>query len=154
MSNEPRNMRNESNSKIKESSTRTSYLVPRTSKIVTFKDLNAWKEGHELVLMTYRLTKRFPKDELFALTSQMRRAAVSITSNIAEGFGRSGVNDRAHFYTIAHGSVTELQNQLLVSRDVGYISDVEFENVEIQSVIVHKILTGLIRATKARAQEI
>ena len=123
-------------------------------KIVTFKDLNAWKEGHVLVLLVYRLTRKFPKDELFALISQMRRAVVSVTSNIAEGFGRASMKEKIQFYTIAHGSVTELQNQLLVSRDVGYMSSDEFATADTQATLVHKILTGLIRASRARTEDI
>lgn len=123
------------------------------TKIVSFKDLDAWKEGHVLVLQIYRLTRKFPKDELFALVSQMRRAAVSITSNIAEGFGRGSMKEKIQFYTIAHGSVTELQNQLLVSRDVGYISSDQFAVTEEQSTRVHKILTGLIKKSREWLKE-
>jgi four helix bundle protein len=82
-----------------------------------------WKEGHKLVVMIYKATKRFPKDELFGLTNQIRRAAVSITSNIAEGFSRNTFKDKTNFYAIALGSLTETQNQLLVARDVGYMDN-------------------------------
>jgi four helix bundle protein len=120
-------------------------------RIKTFTDLNAWREAHEFVLMMYRMTKSFPKDELFALVSQIRRASVSITSNIAEGFSRESYSDKKHFYVMAHGSLTEVQNQLIVSRDVHYINDDCFEENYGQSVVVHKLLSGLIKATKERA---
>lgn len=116
--------------------------------IQSFTDLDTWKEGHKLVIEIYRVTKNYPLDEQFGLTSQIRRAAVSITSNIAEGFSRHSYADKAHFYTIAHGSLTELQNQLLVSRDVGYITSEVFETLAEQSVITHKLLTGLLKTTR------
>lgn len=91
------------------------------SSIQTFKDLIVWQTWHQVVLQMYILTKTFPNDELFGLVSQMRRAAVSVTSNIAEGFSRSSSKEKVRFYSIASGSAIELQNQLLISLDVGYI---------------------------------
>ena len=79
-------------------------------KIKTFRDLISWQEGHNLVLMIYEVTKTFPREEAFGLTTQLRRAAVSCTSNIAEGFSRLTANDKAHFYTMALGSLTEIQS--------------------------------------------
>lgn len=76
-------------------------------KIKSFTDLNVWKEGHKLVLQVYKLTKEFPKEELFGLTNQIRRAAVSITSNIAEGFSRHSYKEKLQFYSTALGSLTE-----------------------------------------------
>jgi four helix bundle protein len=72
-------------------------------KVVRITDLDAWKEGHKLVLFVYRSTKDFPKEEMFELVSQMRRSTVSITSNIAEGFSRRSFKDKLHFYVIAQG---------------------------------------------------
>jgi len=118
-------------------------------KIRSFTDLDAWKEGHKLVLMVYRVTKTFPKEEIFGLSSQMRRCVVSITSNIAEGFSRQSYKEKIQFYSIALGSTTELQNQLLVARDVGYLSKKEFQKTAEQSVIVHKIVNGLIKSSRS-----
>lgn len=118
------------------------------NKIRSFTDLDAWKEGHKLVLMIYGITKRFPKDELFGLTSQIRRCSVSVTSNIAEGFSRQSYKEKAQFYSIALGSVTELQNQLLIAKDVGYIKQEEFLPIAEKSVKVHKIINGLIKSTR------
>ncbi len=118
-------------------------------KLKSFTDLDAWKEGHKLVLAVYKLTKIFPQDELFGLVSQMRRCVVSITSNIAEGFSRQSYKEKLQFYAIAQGSVTEIQNQLLISRDVGYLSEEKFQEVAKQSVVVHKLLNGLIKKSKA-----
>lgn len=113
------------------------------AKIRNFTDLDVWKEGHKLVLMIYQLTQHFPKTEMFGLISQMRRCAVSITSNIAEGFGRQSYKEKVQFYNTTPGSVTELQNQLIVSKDVGFINDkVIFQNTLDQTVKVHKIING------------
>ena len=117
-------------------------------KIKSFTDLDTWKEAHKLVLMIYKTTKTFPKEELFGLTSQMRRAAVSITSNIAEGFSRQSYSEKIQFYSIAQGSTTELQNQLLIAKDVGYLTQKDFDEIASQSVIVHKLLNGLIKKSK------
>jgi len=119
-----------------------------SDKIKSFTDLNAWKEGHFLVLLIYKATKIFPKDELFGLVSQMRRAAVSITSNIAEGFSRNSYKEKIQFYYLAQGSITELQNQLLIAKDVGYINKSKFKEIAEQSVKVQKITNGLIKKCK------
>lgn len=117
------------------------------SKIEKFSDLKVWQEAHKLVINMYKLTKSFPKDEDFGLTSQIRRASVSITSNIAEGFGRRG-KEKTQFYNFSIGSLYEVQNQLMICKDVGYITEgqwIEFEN---QIIIVGKMLHGFIRSTK------
>ncbi|OGM94925.1 hypothetical protein A2524_00025 [Candidatus Wolfebacteria bacterium RIFOXYD12_FULL_48_21] len=116
-----------------------------------FTDLNAWKEGHKLVLAVYKVTKSFPKEELFGLVSQMRRCAVSITSNIAEGFGRQTFRDKANFYVISRGSVSELQNQLIIAKDVGLLDEEQFASIMDNSIKVHKIIVGLVRASNERA---
>jgi len=121
-----------------------------SEKIKSFTDLNAWKERHVLVLMIYKITKSFPKDELFTLVSQMRRCVVSITSNIAEGFSRQSYKEKTQFYSIAQGSVTELQNQIIISKDVSYISINEFNDISMQAEKVHRIINGLIRSSKIR----
>src|SRR3990167_1461388 len=109
-----------------------------------FTDLLAWQEGHALVLETYRLTKAFPKEEVFSLVNQMRRAAISITSNIAEGFGRQGYKEKVQFYYVAQGSLIELKNQLLIARDIHYINSPEFTKASEQADQAHKLLQGLI----------
>ena len=117
--------------------------------IKSFTDLNAWIEGHKLVLMIYNVTKLFPKEEMFGLISQMRRCAVSITSNIAEGFSRQSYKEKVQFYSMAQGSVTELQNQLLIARDVGFVGKEKFHEIALQSVKVHKITNGLIKSSRS-----
>ena len=86
----------------------------------TFKDLIVWKKAHQWVLKIYRFTSSFPTREQFGLTSQLRRAAISIPANIAEGFKRRGNPDKARFYNIAQGSIEECRYYLLLARDLGY----------------------------------
>ncbi|HEY4517927.1 MAG TPA: four helix bundle protein [Candidatus Paceibacterota bacterium] len=117
-------------------------------KITTFKDLRAWKEGHRLVTMVYKLTKNFPREEQYGLSGQLRRAVVSITSNIAEGFSRYSLKEKLQFYTTALGSLTEVQNQLLIAKDVGYLKEEEYAATENQTVVVSKICNGLIKKTR------
>jgi four helix bundle protein len=116
-----------------------------TTKIKNFTDLNAWKEAHKLVLLVYKLTKLFPKEEQFGLTNQIRRAVVSVTSNIAEGFSRSSYKEKSQFYSIALGSLTEVQNQLLIARDLEYLPKDQFPEIAIVTVTVNKLLNGLIK---------
>jgi four helix bundle protein len=87
----------------------------------TFKDLLVWQKSHALVLEVYKLTRSFPREELFGLTSQMRRAAVSIPANIAEGFKRRGKPDKARQMNIAQGSLEELQYYFVLSADLKYL---------------------------------
>lgn len=124
------------------------YELGIKNKIRTFTDLDAWREGHKLVLIIYEITKSFPKEEMFGLVSQMRRCAVSITSNIAEGFSRQSYKEKVQFYSIAQGSVTELQNQLLVVKDVGFIEKEKFKEIALQSIKAHKIISGLIKSSR------
>ncbi len=117
------------------------------NKIVRFSDLVAWKEGHKLVLEIYKITSTFPRNESFSLIDQMRRAAVSITSNIAEGFSRRTKKDKDQFYYISLGSLTEIQNQLIIARDLQYLPHEKFINIGEQSTIVHKLVNGLIKSS-------
>jgi four helix bundle protein len=118
-------------------------------KIVVFTDLYAWQEGHKLALQIYEITKKFPKEEIFGLTNQMRRCAVSITSNIAEGFSRQSYKEKSQFYSIAQGSVTELQSQLFITRDIKYITEKEYNDIATQITQTHKLISGLIKKSKA-----
>lgn len=129
----------------------TSHEERKNTPIKSFTDLRVWQEGHLFVLDIYRLTKKFPQDEIFGLISQLRRAAVSFTSNIAEGFSRKTPKDRAQFYTISLGSLTEIQNQLLIARDIGYSKNDEFQKLAEKSVALSKMTNGLIKATLSRS---
>ena len=93
-----------------------------------FKSLKAWGKAHDLTLRVYSATKTFPKDELFGLTSQLRRACASIPANIAEGCGRSGDAELARFLTIAAGSASEVEYHLLLAHDLNYLSHASTSN--------------------------
>ncbi len=110
----------------------------------SFTDLEVWKVGHEIVVEVYDLTKSFPKEELFGLTSQMKRSSASVTSNIAEGFGRFGSKVKEQFYLIAAGSLFELKDQLLIARDVGYINQAQFDAIAESCNTCHKLLNAFI----------
>ena len=114
-----------------------------------FTDLHAWKKAHEVVLLTYRLTKQFPRDELFGLTNQMRRAGVSAESNIAEGFGRNTSKDKQHFFGIAKGSLLELQSQSITARDLEYLTEEEFQEIRETLLNAIRLCAGLVRSTNA-----
>ena len=114
-------------------------------KVKHFSDLHAWQEAHKLILFVYKLTKKFPKDEKFGLTNQSRRAAISISSNIAEGFGRGTSKNKNHFYTISKTSLAELQSQMMVAEDLEYANKKEFDDIEKQSIVTDKLLSGLMR---------
>lgn len=117
-----------------------------SEKIKSFTGLLAWKEAHKLVLLIYLETKNFPTDERYGLVDQIRRAAVSVTSNIAEGFSRRTRNEKRQFYYISLASLTELQNQLLIARDLLYSSKETFNKLADQSVVVSKLINGLIKS--------
>src|SRR3989338_331251 len=101
--------------------------MEQQNQIKSFTDLIVWQEGHRLVVEIYRITKMFPREETYSLTDQMRRAASSVTSNIAEGFGRHGYKEKVQFFYLAHGSLIELKNQIFIARDVGYIPNDDYQ---------------------------
>lgn len=90
----------------------------------------------------------FPNQEIYGLTTQMRRAAVLISSNIAEGFGRKSAKEKEHFYVIADGSLYELKSQLLLAKDLEYVSKQDFDTIAEQANTTHKLLHGLLRSHK------
>ena len=108
-----------------------------------YKKLIVWQKAMELVRSVYRLSKVFPADERYALTDQLRRAAISIPSNIAEGCGRTSRKDYAHFLSIARGSLYETMMQLQIAQDLGYIEI--SEDLKVLSDDVGKILTTLMK---------
>jgi four helix bundle protein len=102
--------------------------------IYSFEKLEVWKESRILVKLIYKYTQSFPKEEIFGLTGQLRRAAISISSNIAEGAGRKTIKNQAHFYTISYGSLMELLNQLIISVDLNYLN-LEILDNELRPII-------------------
>ena len=118
----------------------------------TFKDLIVWQESYKLTLDIYKITENFPQHEKNGLTSQLRRSAVSVSSNIAEGFGRNGAREKDQFYAMAHGSLTELENEILVAKGVGYIDQEVFIQLESAYVLTQKLLSGLQKANKLKGE--
>lgn len=120
--------------------------------INNFHDLEVWKVGHQLVLKTYRLTAKFPDSELYGLVSQLRRAVVSITSNIAEGFGRYFFKDKIRFYYQSRGSAAEVKNLVFISRDLEFINDQEYEDVfkhiDREIMLINGLIQSANRANK------
>ena len=114
--------------------------------IKDFYDLNAWQKAHEFILKIYKITKKFPKAELYGITGQQRRAAYSIAANIAEGFSRYHYNDKVRFYHGARGSVSEAQNFLFLSRDLCFLGRDDFANALNLSKEVIRLINGLIRS--------
>ncbi len=108
------------------------------------KDLEVWKVSVEFVTDLYRLTNSFPKSELFSLTNQIRRAAISIPSNIAEGAGRKNTKEFIQFLYIALGSLSELETQLLIAKNIDYLTDDQIDTDKIRFIRV--LLSSLIRA--------
>ena len=123
--------------------------MSQEGKIKDFKDLITWQRTHHLAVNIYKNTEQFPRTEQFGLINQIRRASVSVASNIAEGFGRRTAHDRVHFYDMARGSLHETQAQLLIARDVGILSEDPYTYLEEMSTECHKLLTGLINKTKS-----
>lgn len=118
----------------------------------TYRDLIVWQKAYAFTIALYKATQNFPKEELYGLTSQIRRATVSITSNIAEGFGRSGAKEKDQFYAIAHGSLYEVESQLFVALGVGYISPENHAQLLFDIEEVSKLLQGLRKANKERSR--
>lgn len=117
------------------------------------KDLIVWQKSMELTRIIYTLTKRFPQGEIFGLTNQIRRAVVSITSNIAEGFGRNSDKQFIHFLKIAKGSAAELETQLLISRDLSYLTAKDAKSTLALYDEIARMLGALIRNIEKRVEK-
>jgi four helix bundle protein len=117
-----------------------------------YRNLIAWQKSKTLALDVYRCTRQFPRDEIYGLTSQMRRAAVSVPGNIAEGKGRHSHKDFVHFLYQARGSLLELETQLSIARDLEYIDQTVLERLESEAEEVGRILNGLINRFQVSAQ--
>src|SRR5882762_1793668 len=120
--------------------------MPRSSVSGTSSQLEVWQAAMDLAEAVYRSTKTFPKEELYTLTSQLRRAAVSVPSNIAEGKGRSSERELIQFLHYARGSLFELETQIAIARRLGYVDATQAQALLHQTVRVGQLLNGLIRA--------
>jgi len=119
-------------------------------KILNFSDLKTWQEAHALALSIYKASTAFPKSELFGLTNQIRRASVSVGSNIAEGFGRQTQKEKNLFYHHAKGSLLELKSQLFLARDLNYLNKEVSEEIIKSANYTHALLEGLIKTSFSR----
>ncbi len=115
-----------------------------------FKDLDVWKKSMALVTRIYLLTKSLPKDEMYGLTSQMRRAAVSIPSNIAEGRGKRSTKDFLRYLNIAYGSSAELETQMLIAENLGYIDAKNAQPIQDQIAEVNRMLNGMMQGLEKK----
>jgi len=114
----------------------------------SYRDLKVWQYSMKLALCVYGVTRSFPKEEMYGLVGQMRRAAVSIPSNIAEAKGRLTDRDRTHFYSQARGSLLELETQILIARDLNYLSHTESDALLDSSTEIGKMLNGLVQSLR------
>lgn len=115
-------------------------------RVFSFEKLIAWQKGRELAILIYKITKSFPRDETFGLTSQMRRCSISIASNLAEGSGRNSFKDKARFSEIAYGSSLELLNQIILSSDLEYINENEYIQIREKITEVNMLIDGLYKS--------
>jgi four helix bundle protein len=115
--------------------------------------LIAWQKAIDLVEVVYRETYAWPRDELYGLTNQTRRAAVSVPSNIAEGRGRSGAKEFLHHLSIAHGSLCELETQLVIAQRLGYADEQRHAELSTRATEVGRLINGLIRSVRSGLQE-
>ncbi len=118
--------------------------------IESYKDLDAWKLSIRVTRFVYRASEKFPGDERFGLTSQIRRAAVSVPSNIAEGWGRGTTSDYARFLRMARGSLYEVETQCVVARELGFMNDEVFQAMDEVITECSKVLFGLLRSVERK----
>lgn len=114
-----------------------------------FRKQKVWQKSHQLTLDIYKATSNFPREELYGLNNQIRRACASIPANIAEGCGRDSEADFSRFLQIAMGSATELEYHLLLSHDLGILNDFDYENLSGETIEVKQMLTSFIKKLKA-----
>ena len=117
-----------------------------------YRKLIAYQKGKEVVKRTYKLLKKFPSEERYAMCDQLRRASVSITSNIAEGVSRYSVKDKSHFIEIAYGSLMEVSSQFDIAEDLGYISADDRQNMDLLIEEEARLLSGLQNSFKSEAK--
>ena len=126
-------------------------------KTFSFQNIIAWQKAHAFVLLVYRLTKKFPEDEKFCLTSQFRRAAISIEANIAEGYKKLSRPDKLRFFNISEGSLEECRDYIILSKDLNYINEEEYEqlysNIEETSRLIIAYSNGILNNNGLKKEE-
>lgn len=123
-------------------------------EIVSYRDLDVWEQARILVKRVYEISGKFPKDEKYALTSQLRRAAISIPSNITEGCGRNHFKDSTQFFFIARGSLYELETQLILASDLDLISAIDLKSIMDHMIRCKKLLNGFINYFQKQANNL
>ena len=118
-----------------------------------FKELRVWSKAHELAILVYKLTRAFPRDEVYGLTSQVRRSAASIGANIAEGYGRHSDGEMTRFLQIARGSASETEYHLLLAKDLGFLQEADFQVAEQAVVVVQRMLTALVQRVQPQSRK-
>jgi four helix bundle protein len=119
-------------------------------KIHSFTQLRTWQMARELAVNVYKLTGNFPKTEQFGLSSQMRRSGVSVAANIAEGFSRNTAKEKANFYSMALGSLTEVESHAYIAFDLEYIGEETLNGILLQTSDLHKMINGLMKSAQGR----
>lgn len=117
-----------------------------------FKELRVWSKAHELTVLVYKLTRAFPRDEVYGLTSQVRRSAASVGANIAEGCGRHSDGEMTRFLQIARGSASETEYHLLLAKDLGFLQETDFQVAEQAVVVVQRMLTALVQKVQPQGR--
>jgi len=125
-------------------------LKGESNMLQSYRDLLVWQKALELAVRIYRVSERFPKSEIYGLTSQLRRAAVSVPSNIAEGYGRGSRKEYLQFLSVAQGSLKELETQIILAQRLSYTSEIEAEGTLSESGTVGKMLGGLMRSLRTK----
>lgn len=118
-----------------------------------FRDIQVWHKAHDLTLKVYKVTKSFPREETYGLTSQMRRASYSIPTNIAEGCGRDSNIELGRFFTIAMGSASELEYTLLLSRDIGYVKGKDYEDLNAAVTEIKRMLAMYLKKIRTSSKK-
>ncbi len=125
-------------------------MTYNADRITSFKQLRTWQRAREMAVYIYKISQNFPSTETYGLTSQIRRSATSVAANIAEGFSRASQKDKAHFYTIALGSLTETLSHAYIATDLNFIKTQELSIIEEKIEILHKMINGMIKKAPGR----
>ncbi len=121
------------------------------NNLKSFKDLTVWQKSADLAVSVYKITEKFPRSELYGITNQMRRAVISISSNLAEGFKRSHNKEKLQFYNIAYGSTSELESQIEISKKLGFLSENDYQGLIAITVEISKMNNGLIKSLNSKS---
>ena len=114
------------------------------TKLKSFKDLEVWRKAADLAVSVYKITEKFPRSEIYGIINQMRRAVISISSNLAEGFKRNHGKEKLQFYNVAYASSSELESQIEVSYKLDFLSEIDYKKLILRITEIGKMINGLI----------